>query len=286
MLNSQKNIELTNAEDQFFDFCLWEYQPVASCIDKWRSINLLYHTFDIAEMDQYIYDICDAIRLGIGSNKTVWGVKKKNGIISWEFYFYDYKRLERKVSIKQLIEILSPYMDCKLRYSESRAYFMFSIDITADQKPIEKIEIYVGNIGCNVSSGISYALTEDGLVFNNLYYFFDAKQEMEQIKGKIAYSAYLDLHGLDIDSILWPELRDCKCIVVANKRECDGVYYSGISISQLLLFLRRLDYPRQIIDYIETNKSLLDHMLYDVGVDYRMSQGKLNILKSSYYGVF
>ena len=30
----------------------------------------------------------------------------------------------------------------------------------------------------------------------------------------------------------------------------------------------------------------LDHMLYDVGFDYRMEGGRLNILKSAYYGVF
>lgn len=30
----------------------------------------------------------------------------------------------------------------------------------------------------------------------------------------------------------------------------------------------------------------LDHMLYDVGFDYRMEAGRLQIIKSAYYGVF
>ncbi|MCK4841025.1 MAG: hypothetical protein KAT04_03980 [Methylococcales bacterium] len=285
-MNSVNNIELTTAQDVFFDFCLWEYQPIPPFIDKYRSINLLYNSFDIAGVDQSIYDVCQAIRKGIGTDKTVWGVKLVDGKLCWELYFYDYKRLQRELSINRLNEILRPFMACDLEYSEDRPYFMFSIDLAEKLAPLEKIEIYVGNIGCTVSSGVSYALTKDDLVFDNLYYFFDAKKEMEQIKGKIASSAYLDLCGLDMASILWSELSDCKCIVVANKRYSDGIYYSGITIEQLTLFLRRLEYPQQIIDYVESNKSKLDHMFYDVGVDYRMEAGQVKILKSSYYGIF
>jgi hypothetical protein len=37
---------------------------------------------------------------------------------------------------------------------------------------------------------------------------------------------------------------------------------------------------------VETHRASLDHLLYDVGLDYRVEDGELRILKSGYYGVF
>ena len=37
---------------------------------------------------------------------------------------------------------------------------------------------------------------------------------------------------------------------------------------------------------MEKNRSMLDHLEYDVGFDYRMDGSDLVILKSGYYGIF
>ncbi len=81
-------------------------------------------------------------------------------------------------------------------------------------------------------------------------------------------------------------MRDCKTIVVANKKHNEGIYFSGIDVDQLLFFLRRMEYPADIISFIEDERAGLDHLQYDVGLDYRMRDGKLEWLKSAYYGVF
>ena len=84
--------------------------------------------------------------------------------------------------------------------------------------------------------------------------------------------------------MVWPELADCRVIVVANKRRNDGIYFSGISIDQLLFFLRRTGYPPDLVAYIAANRDGLDHMRYDVGYDYVMQDGRIRVLKASYYG--
>ncbi len=38
--------------------------------------------------------------------------------------------------------------------------------------------------------------------------------------------------------------------------------------------------------FLVENRSRLDHLLYDVGIDYRMEGDELKILKSGYYGFF
>jgi hypothetical protein len=45
-------------------------------------------------------------------------------------------------------------------------------------------------------------------------------------------------------------------------------------------------YPTGLVSFIEENRSKLDHLLYDVGYDYKMDGKDLMILKSGYYGIF
>lgn len=283
-------LEYTTEQDLFFDFCLWEYMPPVPFENKFRSVNLLYHSFDIAGVQERIFELVQAIREGIGVSRTVWGVKQLGENISWEFYFYDYRRRERESSITKLLDIIKPFIRCEIKANENYQYFMSSIDINNDliagTRNLEEIHMYIGNPGSTVSSGICYSLTGRGTRLENFYFFFDAKKEMNEITGKAACSAYIDSTKTDIDQVLWPELKNCKVIVVANKQRNDSVYFSGIDVDQLIFFLKRMNYPGEIVSFVDENRSRLDHLKYDVGFDYRMEGQDLIILKSSYYGFF
>ena len=41
-----------------------------------------------------------------------------------------------------------------------------------------------------------------------------------------------------------------------------------------------------MISFVEDNQSLLDHINVEVGFDYKMKNGKLQIVKTGYYGTF
>lgn len=282
--------EYTTGQERFYDYCLWEYQAIAASENKFRSINLLMHSFDVHGIGKRAMDLVLAIQHDFGQSRTVWGIKQEGSEIRWEFYFYDYARQERQRSITRLLEIIRPWNACAISVNEHSPYFMFSIELGRLQlmegAPIEEIQMYIGNAGSTVSSGICYALTKYDTTMKNFYFFFDAGTQMAEIVNKICSSAYLDITMLDINTILWPELQKCQTIVVANKRTHDGVYFSRINAAQLLIFLKRMRYPNEHVSFVERNLKLLDHMLYDVGYDYRMENGKLKILKSSYYGVF
>jgi hypothetical protein len=73
---------------------------------------------------------------------------------------------------------------------------------------------------------------------------------------------------------------------VANKRHNDAVYFSRIDVDQLGVFFERLGYPRSLAVLARDDRARLDHMLYDVGIDYRVEGGTVRILKSGFYGVF
>ncbi|MDK9703138.1 MAG: hypothetical protein OEL20_08350 [Sulfuritalea sp.] len=283
-------LEYASASEAQFDFCLWEYPAARPCAGKLRSISLLAESFAGEQAGQRAMDMMLAIRRGFGASRTVWGIKQSGTEISWELYFYDYARTERERSIPRLIDIIRPWVSCDIQASEHSPYFMFSIDLSrellVEGGDLKELQMYIGNIGSLVSSGICYGVTREQTRLKNFYFFFDARKEIGEIEGKICSSAYLDAENFSSDSVLWPELRDCEVIVVANKTDRDGVYFSRIKVGQLLWFMKRMEYPENQVRFLEDNMDRLDHMLYDVGFDYRMEDGRLKIIKSSYYGVF
>jgi hypothetical protein len=289
-MNIEDRLEYTTAQDEYFDYCLWEYRPIASYENKFRSVNLLFNSFQVTGIDERVFSLVQAIREGFGLSRTVWGLKHLGNTIGWEFYFYDYKRRERERSISRLLDIIRPFAPCEIEPNENYHYFMFSIDINDEivsgTKDLEEIHMYIGNPGSTVSSGICYSLTNRGTKLENFYFFFDAIKEQREIVTKIMCSAHIDTTKIKMDQILWPELRDCRVIVVANKQQNDAIYFSRINVDQLIFFLKRMSYPGELVSFVEENRSNLDHLLYDVGIDYRMDGNELVFLKSGYYGIF
>jgi hypothetical protein len=283
-------LELTTPDDLYYDYCLWQYTPVATPVGKLRSANLLYHSFEAAQAPEGAYGLVHTLRQAIGMFNTVWGVKQIDGGLRWELYFYDYRRRARERSITKVLRAIDPFIPCPVAANEGLNYFMFSLDVNnellARSRELNEIHLYIGNTGSTVSSGICYSLTTGGTQLENFYFFFDAKTEGEKIKSKITSSAFVDMGIIPMDRLLWPELRSCGVIVVANKRQNDALYFSRITIDQLLFFLKRMEYPSSHVAYVEANRDRLDHLLFDVGIDYRMEDGNLRILKSGYYGIF
>lgn len=286
----EKRLEYMAAGDRLHDFCLWEYAPVAPCESKLRSSSLLFHSFDLTGIDGRAFGLVEAIRAGFGTSNSVWGVKKLGNDILWEFYFYDYRQAQRGRSIASFLDIVEPFAACELPACDDLPYFMFSVDIDerllSGARDLDEVHVYIGNTGSTVSSGIAYSVRKERTRLENFYFFFDAKEEMEKIVGKTACSAYLRSAEMDISQILWPELCDCSVIVVANKQTNDSVYFSRINVDQFVFFLERMGYPEEIRRFVQAHRSELDHMLYDVGFDYRVEGNDVVVVKSGYYGIF
>lgn len=283
------DLEYATSDDRHHDYCLWEYAPLVSPQGHLRSGNLLMQSLATQGMGESSFDLMRAIRQAFGVGNTVWGVKQENGRISWELYFYDYARRERSRSVTRLLQVIRPWISCDLQVNENSDYFMFSIDLNQALlagAPMQELSLYMGNVGSLVSSGICYAVTREAMAMKNFYFFFDARKQGPEIVDKLTSSVYLDLSRFELDSILWPELRTCQTIVLANKRTHDGIYFSRITIDQLLFFLKRMHYPAEQIAFAELHRDRLSHLLFDVGIDYRMEDGEMRLLKSAYYGFY
>ena len=285
-----ERFEYATAGDPALNYCLWNYSPAHPAEDKFRSVNLLFQSFDHAGVDARAYDLVEAIRDAIGPFRTVFGVKLLPDGMAWEFYFYDYKRNAREVSAAKVLDAIAPLARSPVRVNENLPYFMFSLDIDAQlasgTRELDVVHMYVGNPGSAVSSGIAYAVRARRTTLENFYFFFDAKGQVDAAADKIRCSAYFDATRFAIEEVLLPELRICQTICVANKQTHDCVYFSGIDVDQLAFFLERFDYPAAVRRFVADNRARLDHLLFDVGVDYRVEADKVVTLKSGYYGVF
>ncbi len=284
-----KPLERTRPDDRFADYCLWDYAPVSSPAGKLRSANLLWRAIACAGGGPHLIALCEALRRTLGPFMTVYGVKKLGDRLSFEFYFYDYGRLERQVSIGRVLKILRPSVACSLAPLEGRPYFMFSLDldeeIASGRRPLEVVNMYVGNPGSSVSSGICYEHSAAGLRLANFYFFFNARKEMDDITAKVLCSAHHDLRQFPLASVLRPELLNCEVIVVANKKLNDGVYFSRLPVNPLIDFLGREGFPANLVSFVQEHRGELDHMLYDIGLDYVVENGAVRITKSAFYGV-
>jgi hypothetical protein len=282
--------EFATKDDPALNYCLWPYAAPAPAEDKYRAINLLYHSFEVAGLAGRAYAMVEAIRDAIGPFRTVFGIKWDGVRLGWEFYFYDYARRDRAVSVSRVLTALAPLVPCRVRISETLPYFMFSLDLDAEvargARGLEAVHVYIGNPGSSVSSGVAYTMTEDSVRLDNFYFFFDAATQLAEIRRKVASSAFFDDSVLALDAILIPELRTCRTVCVANKTTHDCIYFSGVSVDQLLWFQDSLGYPGVLANFTRASRGSLDHLMFDVGLDYRMEGNTLKILKSGYFGVF
>lgn len=276
--------------DPYFNYCHWPYDPPASGTGKLRPSTLLFKAVQEMPHAAWVSKILLAIQRGLGDLRSVYGVKRIDGQWALEIYLYDYERQGRTVSVEHLEEALGGLLKFPRTADPRLPYFMFSFDLTehaaGNHGVLDVVHIYIGNPGSHVSSGIAYGFTAHGRQLENFYFFFDAQKQRKEIIEKLECSVFCDAWRLALDDLYRPELRDCQTICLANKRTCDTIYYSGVNIDQLLFFLNWQQYPDDYIRFVEERHHELDHLRYDVGVDYRANGGQIEFVKHGFYGVF
>ncbi len=282
--------ERMRAGDPYFNYCHWAYDPPTSGVGKLRPSVLMYKA--VAEMPQpeWIAETLRVIQQGVGNFRSVYGVKLIDGKWSLEIYIYDYERQDRIFSIERLESASRGRLTFPKPVAANIPYFMFSFDLTErtaiQNGVLDSVHVYIGNPGSSVSSGIAYEFTHMGRQLENFYFFFDAKRHQQEIVEKLQCSVFSESWHSSTDLLYRPELKNCHTICLANKRTADTIYFSGVDIDQLVFFLNWQQYPDDYIRFVTDNKFQLDHLLYDVGVDYRVINGQLQFVKHGFYGVF
>ncbi len=274
----------TTPEDRYFDYCLQPYEPRCSPVGKLRGETLLWRSFDVAGADETVRAMTRALQAHLGRDATVWGAKHAEGRFWWELYFYDPEKEDPRATVGSVTRALGPWATFACSPSESIPYFMFSFDVSPEHRAggrVETINLYLAEpVG---QAGRSYLARESGRELDNLYHFFHPKKDIHEVLARIRSSTFVDFRRHDVARVLLPELFDCNRVCVAKKRHSDAIYYSGIDIDQLLFFFTLFDYPAAMTDFVREHRSALDHLSFDVGIDYRGDDGDVRIGKTGFY---
>ena len=276
------------ADEAFFDYTRFPYQPVGDPAGKWSSSFVLEAALDTAGAGALKAPL-RALGAALGADATVWGAKHTTDGYAWELYFYDYTRGDPRFGLHALLETLGPVgAPGAPRPAEPspRRHFMVSVDVTPTFAAVAgtaPVHFYFYDVGDRMT-GLSYRFEPSRWVLENHYAFYDPRTEMTLLAEKVADSPRLG-PGLDAARVLVPDLVDCTRVCVANKPTCDGVYFSGVDVRQFIRFLEAFGHDPAFVAIIRAHEHALDHMLYDVAFDYRTTAaGELEVLKTGFYG--
>jgi hypothetical protein len=280
-------LEESGPDDRYFDYCLQPYRSRRDWRGKLRSENLLWLTLALGGALDAARAPLLALRESLGRDMTVWGAKWDGRRLFWEVYVYDPDKEDPNASARGIARTLEPWLRFSTGVAESVPYRMVSFDLDAgivERATIDELNLYLtGEWG---QAGRSYRLRGSDLQLENTYRFFDSKREIEQILPLVKASAFVDYsEPARLSKVLIPELFACKKVCVAKKRRHDGVYFSGVAVEQLLFFLKRFRYPAPLVEFVDRRAASLDHLFFDVGVDYAAGEdGGIVYPKTSFYG--
>ena len=274
-------------DDRYFDYCLEPYRPRRPWRGKLRAENLLWLSLAVGGTLDALRPPLQAVQQSLGADMTVWGVKWDGQRLFWEVYVYDPQKEDPQATVRGLAQTLQPWLGGFPTIDESIPYQMVSFDLdgaVAGRGALEDVNLYL--TGGQGHAGRSYKAREGSFELENTYRFLDAKREIDQILQLLKASVFVDYGApARLSKVLVPELYACKKVCVAKKRRCDGVYFSGIAVEQLLFFLRRFAYPPALVDFVTRHQARFEHLLFDVGLDYRQdADGAIAYPKTSFYG--
>jgi hypothetical protein len=225
----------------------------------------------------------------------VWGVKRDGDRTLVELYFY-FRSLSsasappemresivKPISHREVYAALASSLAIRVAYPAHVPAIMMSVDADADALDAGATDL----VHVYLMSGVSYDLSPGGLEHKNHYLFFEMN-EPDRLKAMVAHLANGMAHGSiaaeRLQLVLAPALYSCRTICLAVKPKSDAVYFAGVRTSQLLWFLREHHWPQATIDYVQTNEADLEHLFWDVGVDFVAEGGSVLTRKTGIYG--
>lgn len=271
------------------DYILERYDPRVEPEGKLRSVNLLYESFIAAGVEATGRKLVDAVRTALGPFRTVWGVKHDatGTLRGWELYFYDWYRVHPDLSVAHLREMLAPFVRLEAQLPSHVRWHMLSVDMGLDA--LRTAELGSTPAEASVHAYVdmrSYALRGTSMTFQNVYTFHDPRAEVDDILARLRASLYVDLDTHPLHVLIPPELFECHRICVANKRDGDALYFSRVSTPALARFLRDHGYPSPLRDLVVRESAALEHLRWDVGIDFTASPEGPRIRRSGFYGSF
>jgi hypothetical protein len=278
--------------DPLLNYCQWDYRSALPSVGKLRASSLLFLACSMMPNSRDLAETVLAVQHVIGEYRGVFGVKWDGTGLEIEIYIYDYARERRLFSLEHVTRFSNGVLSTPVQIPKTVPYFMFSFDLTPELIEsgglIDRVHVYIGNPGSNVSSGISYLYTCKEICKENVYFFFDSYEEVDSIRGKLSCSLSSKGTNNSFYSLYLPYMDPsfCATVCVANKRYTDTLYLSGVPVHYLLKMLKEYDWPAPFPRFVSQQIDMLGHLHYDIGFDYSLRANPLSVARTAFFSSF
>lgn len=276
-------LERCGPADRFHDYVLGEYAPLAPPSGKLRSVSLLLSSFAWLGVGAEGAALVERVRGALGPFRTVWGIKfaPSRGITGWELYFYDFERAHADLAIPRVRAALAPVLAIDAEEPRPLPWHMWSVEVGPAHlrgEAAAPVDVYIDMRSYKVQ-GRSYS-------FENVYTFHDPRADVDAVLHRLRSSVHFDERRGDLGALMPPSLFRCGRLCVANKRSADALYFSRVPGAAARAFAAAHGHPPEVAAFLDSHAPELDHLLWDVGLDFRGDAGPLQVTKTSLYGSF
>jgi hypothetical protein len=259
----------------------------------YKPSSLIFENFCNINNNNKMLSHCKKIQDYFGINRTVYGIKKVGNEYSFEFYYY-YPNKYQNNSFDNILKFNNIPIS---KIPEDSYLTAFSLDTNCALKSVNvyyaanncdhiKKRKYNGYMICtDCLETESYKYDNENIKKENLYKFFYIMNN----ECKKAYDYLNSLHNSNCGPSLSDQIFKVPCkksICVTIKPDSIGLYFSQVEINSFIYALSFFEYPQKFINYIITNKDNYEHLLFDIGYNFKIDNDKIIYTKSSFYGIF
>ena len=274
------------------DYVLQDYDPPCDPTGGLHPLSLFRHVLRAEGLLDSVWPIASSLRSFLGAEQTVWGFKYDNqGQFGVEFYLYRNQGPEdaHRKSVEALVECLKPLIEIPSEVDERLPYFMLSLELNKEvlqRGQADGFRVYTAaDRRVAGFDGLSYLVAGRQLLLENYYCFYGIPNELGELRQRLTYLPRAG--SASSQKALLPDyLSDCHTICQATKQRGDGLYFSRIRTSALERFLATY-LPGPALDLIQERQAELEHLLWDIGIDYSVAFGttEASVRKAGIYGV-
>jgi hypothetical protein len=265
------------------------YRPVRPLVDKVRAENLLWHSLLHAGVLEQWDDPLHAIQRQVGRDRSVFGVfvELDRGALSWELRVLNTEARSPLGVLDALRATLAPWIELAPGLDEAPPYAVLALRFdthTLAHGKLETVELHERSPGTHELEVYRTGATGRTLVSRDTV--LEPKRHIDEVLPLIKRSEHVDFAADKrlLGRVLIPELFACRRLHMSKRAGCDALCFSGVNIEQLVFAYKRFEFPAALLGFLTEHQAQLEHLLFDVSIEYKRAGEKIEYPRVGYYG--
>ena len=284
-------LDRASDRDRYMSLGFEAYRPRRPIAGKVRAENLLWHTLLCAGMLDDWDEPLHAVQRALGRDQSIFGLHLPTpgepGAPSFELRLLD--RDADGGTFARTRAALKPWIELAPGVDALPAHVVLGLRFDASTRAsgcVDAVEIHLRGDDPRRVEIRRRAASEDSLVSRD--FIVEAKRQIDELLPAIKASEFVDFDAdrRALGRVMIPELFACRRIHVSKRRDRDALIFSGVNVDQLRFVYERFELPAPMLAFLRTHQDALEHLLFDVGVEYRTQAGRVVYPSTSVYSCF